>query len=89
MEFEPHQRWLAVAALAAGSATALTIELAEPYCDEMVAASIAARSAITMRRSQSKDVDGIDDEQPAAIYFSRSPFPMNREYAASSKPYGE
>ena len=54
----------------------------------MVAASIAARSAITMRRSQSKDVDGIDDEQPAAIYFSRSPFPMNREYAASSKPYG-
>ena len=78
MEFEPHQRWLAVAALAVGSTAALTIKSAEPSCDEMVAASIAARSAVRMRRSLNKDVDGIDDGQPAAIHVNRNPFPMNR-----------
>ena len=50
----------------------------KPSCDEMVAASVAARSAVRMRRSQNKDVDGIDDEQPAAIHLNRNPFPMDR-----------
>ena len=45
----------------------------------MVAARIAARSAVRMRRSLGKNVDGIEDEQPASHMVSQDTYANDTE----------